>query len=626
VKIGPYEVLGQLGHGGMGVVFRVRAPDGRERALKLLQRVDAGAVARFARERRLLASFGEEQGFVPLLDAGTAPEGAFFVMPLMTGGTLRQRLDKGALGLDATISLGLALARALGLAHERGVVHRDVKPENVLFGAPGESRPLLADLGLAKHFDRGAPGASASVALSTSGVVRGTAGYMSPEQATDSKGVGPPADVYALGAVLYECLAGRPALHGSSVLEVLARAASGVVEPIGRPEVPASLEAAVMKALAKDPARRFSDGARFEQALRRPVRPRRVVAPLLLGAGLSAVALIALAAWVVAREPVPGAPPGGLPAAPAAPLVTPRTPSAPPGVRAAAEQALEAAKEKFLRQDFDGSIVECGKAIALDPGWALPWAKRGHVRGMRGDLDGAIADLTKAIELDPSDALAWVDRSCARGNRRDVDGSIADATRATELDPRNAAAWSNRAGALLKKGNNDDAAWRDIERALELDPADAHALSYRGLIRGDRGDNEGEIEDHTRAIELEPRLADAWKRRGHARAVRHDWDGVEADCTRAIELDPSLAPAWNDRGSARASKEDWEGALADFRKAIEIDPRLAGAFYNLGSTCYGRGRGAEAIVALERYLELAPRGPEAADARRMLENARARVR
>jgi serine/threonine protein kinase len=168
VKVGPYEVLSELGRGGMGAVYRVRAFDGQEHALKVLFRSDADALTRFDRERRLLASLGEKTGFVGLLGAGTTPEGSFWLlMPLVPGGTLRTKLLGGPLGVEETIALGERLATALGQAHERGIVHRDMKPENVLFTASRE--PLIADLGLAKHFDRSTPGARQSVALTADG-------------------------------------------------------------------------------------------------------------------------------------------------------------------------------------------------------------------------------------------------------------------------------------------------------------------------------------------------------------------------------------------------------------------------------------------------------------------------
>src|SRR5581483_12298266 len=152
---------------------------------------------------------GAAEGFVPLLDAGDSPHGPWLVMPYVPGGTLRQRLARGPLSVAETVALGVELGRALGRAAAMGVVHRDLKPENVLFDAAGRS--LIADLGLAKHFEEGAPGASQSVSLSRDGTILGTAGYMAPEQLVDAKSVGPEADVFSLGAVLYACLAGVPA-------------------------------------------------------------------------------------------------------------------------------------------------------------------------------------------------------------------------------------------------------------------------------------------------------------------------------------------------------------------------------------------------------------------------------
>ncbi|MEZ0227655.1 MAG: serine/threonine-protein kinase, partial [Planctomycetota bacterium] len=202
-RVGPYEIVAPLGTGGAGTVFRARSADGREVAVKLLHRSDTEAFARFDRERRLLAELGEAQGFVPLLDAGASGGVPYIVMPLLAGGTLRKRLEGGALSIEETVRLGAELARALGRAHARGVVHRDVKPENVLFAHP--TRPLVADLGLGKHFAHEGLGRSAS--LSQTGAFKGTAGYMPPEQTRDTKSVGPPADVFALGAILHECLA-----------------------------------------------------------------------------------------------------------------------------------------------------------------------------------------------------------------------------------------------------------------------------------------------------------------------------------------------------------------------------------------------------------------------------------
>jgi formylglycine-generating enzyme required for sulfatase activity/serine/threonine protein kinase len=313
VKLGPYEVLREIGRGGSSVVLEGRAPDGRAVALKLLGSATPEALARFERERRLQSSLGEAAGFVPLLASGAVPQGVFLVMPLVPGGTLRDRLRSGALGVRETVALGAALGTALGRAHALGIVHRDVKPENVLFTAAGA--PLLADLGLAKHFRDGAPGASQSVALSVSGGFRGTAGYMAPEQIADPSRATGASDVFALGAILHECLTGRPVFEAESVVELLVRNESARPEPLAGacPGAPRGLVAAIERALARAPGDRFPDGASFARALvtdEPAPRPRSRAA--LGGAALSlvlGVAGFALFPRPRTREPAPPPPP-----------------------------------------------------------------------------------------------------------------------------------------------------------------------------------------------------------------------------------------------------------------------------------------------------------------------------
>ena len=441
VKLGPYEVLETLGKGGMGIVFRVRSPAGDEAALKLLMRADTATFASFERERRLLASLGDADGFVGLLDAGTSPEGIWLVMPLVPGGTLRKRLEKGPLGVEETVALGIERARALGAAHARGIVHRDVKPENVLFTASG--RALLADLGLAKHFDRAAPGGSQSLSQTTQGAVKGTVGYMAPEQLEDARSVEPPADVFSLGAVLYDCLAGRPAFAGDTVLELIERLERGVVEPIGRSDVPRWLERVVMQALAPDPRDRFADGGSLARALVAGKRSRRALPRVL---GLAAVLCAAgLAAFATApRRGAPGS--SRLSPPPRSLLAT--------GSESERAAELDSRGRAHTRKgELADAIADLTRAIELDPLLASAWANRGVARYRSGDRDGALADTSKAIELVPGLAEAWSIRSGARIDKGDLDGGIRDATRAIELDPGRSGAWSNRGAARLYKGD-----------------------------------------------------------------------------------------------------------------------------------------------------------------------------
>jgi WD40 repeat protein len=305
VNVGPYEVVAEIGRGGSGVVFRARAPDGRDFAVKLLAKPAVSrtgatppssdsAFVRFERERRLLAELGEEQGFVPLLDAGDSPRGPWIVMPFVPGGTLRDRLRRGPLAVPEVVELGKSLASALGRAHARGIVHRDVKPENVLFTADG--RPLVADLGIAKHFQE--EGHGASVSLSQTGEIRGTIGYMAREQMQDAKSIGPASDVFSLGAVLYECLAGEPAFEGETLVGIMSRVERGDFVPLRerRPDVPPPLARAVERALHREPLRRWADCAAFARGLEgKHGAPRPLMLAALGGVAISAGLVVAFA-------------------------------------------------------------------------------------------------------------------------------------------------------------------------------------------------------------------------------------------------------------------------------------------------------------------------------------------
>jgi tetratricopeptide (TPR) repeat protein len=631
VRIGPYEVLGELGRGGMGVVYKVRTSNGLEAALKLLTAMDEASFARFERERRLLAVLGEEQGFVGLLDAGTSAEGAWLLMPFVPGGTLRKRLEAGPLGVAETVAVGAELARALGAAHARGIVHRDVKPENVLFTASG--RPLLADLGLAKHFDSLAAGGSKSVILTERGAFKGTAGYLAPEQIVDAAKAGPPADVFALGAVLHECLSGQPAFSGATVLDVLARLNSGTVEPLR--DVPPWLEETVMRALALDPRARFPDGDALAEALRtghgasqgevaRAGGRRGVLLPIVAGATLGGLVLAVALGRTAPRgvdveKPVPHE---------RVEIVRPKP--APPSPEAneasrSSREIHEIVAERLGKGELETALSSMNREIERDPTVPMAWLNRGAVRARLGELDGAIADATKAIELDPEFALAWAKRGALRGEKHDPDGAISDEEKAIALEPALALAWMDRGGVRGVKGDFDGAI-ADETKAIELDPSLAMAWVNRGCARAYKGDFDGAISDENKAIELDPDVAMAWANRGAARGNKGDRDGKIADENKAIELDPSFAVAWVERGRAWLDRGDWDKAIADETKGIELAPNLASAWANRGAARGNKGDIPGAIADMERALALEPDGPYAAQVRAHLADARKRLR
>ncbi len=625
-RAGKYELLSEIGRGGMGVVYRGRSPEGRAVAVKVMMAPDREAVAAFERERRLLWSLTQADGFVPVLDAGEDGGSRWLVMPLLEGGTLRDRL-RGAFPPDEAVALVRRLAESLGRAHERGIVHRDLKPENVLFTREGE--PLVADLGLAKHFRRDVLGASGSVAISAPGTIVGTPGYMALEQVEGARHVGPQADVFALGVILHECLAGGRPFLAQGFLSYIDELKRGPPALAGR--VPGWLAAVVARALATDPGERFVDARTLARALAGRGEGERARPSPWLRVGLAIGTVLLAAAGIAAALVRPGSgrsPPEGAGESASA-LVRESEAAFDRGdnVRAVAlatraiERDGKLARAWAIRGaargaqgDWQGDVADSKRAIELDARLGMAWVNRGVARGSMGDLDGEIADETRAVEIDPGLTLAWVNRGAARGLKGDWEGEIADETRAIELAPGLATAWSNRGAARAAK-RDWDGAIEDQTRAIELEPRLARAWVNRGSARGSKHDADGEIEDETRAIELAPGSVSAWTSRGAARGDKGDWDGEIEDETRAIELDPGFAQAWCYRGRARARKGDLAGAIADETRAIELVPGYAAPWKIRGIARSRTPDRAGARADFLRFVDLAPGDPEAAKTR-----------
>jgi eukaryotic-like serine/threonine-protein kinase len=270
-----YEVLEVVGEGGMGVVSKaLQIGLGRLVALKQIRpEFLAGwdGVARFRRESEAAARL-RHPNIVPIYDVGWWAGVPYYSMEYVEGGTLRDRLADGPIDPRASARLVETLARAVQHAHDAGVVHRDLKPGNVLL-APDLGCPKISDFGLAK-LDNDA-------SRTRSGAILGTPGYMAPEQAAgDSSRVGPSSDVYALGAILYEALTGRPPFQASTILETLelVRAAEPTPPRQLRGNIPRDLATVALKCLEKSPDRRYVSAGTLADDLRRHLDGEPIVA------------------------------------------------------------------------------------------------------------------------------------------------------------------------------------------------------------------------------------------------------------------------------------------------------------------------------------------------------------
>ncbi|HMA19588.1 MAG TPA: protein kinase, partial [Gemmatimonadaceae bacterium] len=259
-----YDIEREIGAGGMATVYLARdIRHDRPVALKLLN-PELGAVLgveRFLAEIRVTANL-QHPNLLPLFDSGEAEGLLYYVMPFVEGESLRNRLEREKqLPVDEAVRISVAIANALDYAHSHGVIHRDLKPENILLQS---NQPVIADFGIALAVSK-----AGGNRITQTGLSLGTPQYMSPEQATGDRVIDGRSDIYSLGAVTYEMLTGEPPHIGSTSQAIIARVLTDKPRPMrsSRPAIPEHVEAAVMHALEKLPADRFSTAHEFAEAM-----------------------------------------------------------------------------------------------------------------------------------------------------------------------------------------------------------------------------------------------------------------------------------------------------------------------------------------------------------------------
>jgi hypothetical protein len=311
VAIPDYEVLGELGRGGMGVVYQARQLSlNRFVALKMVLaggHARPSELVRFLAEAEAVAAL-QHPNIVQIFQTGTHQGLPWFSLEFCPAGSLAQRLVGGPLPAREAAGFVEVVVRAVQAAHARGIVHRDLKPANVLLAADGT--PKVADFGLAKRVEGGG-------GLTGSGAALGTPGYMAPEQAGGADTAGPAADIWALGAILYECLTGRPPFRAATPLATIHLALTESPLPPSRlrPGVPRDLETICLKCLQKDPKKRYLSALALAEDLNRFTAGEPILArpepfleklwrrtrrrPVMAAAVVAAVLLTVAVVWAV---------------------------------------------------------------------------------------------------------------------------------------------------------------------------------------------------------------------------------------------------------------------------------------------------------------------------------------
>ena len=589
-----YTIERELGRGGMATVYL--AGDVKHRrtvAIKVLRPELASLLGpdRFLREVEIAARLNHPH-ILALYDSGDADGFLFYVMPYIAGESLRNKLEREQqLSVDEALGITRQVASALAHAHAHDVIHRDVKPENILLH---EGEAMVADFGIAL-----AVSAAADGRLTQTGITVGTPAYMSPEQAASERALDARSDVYSLGCVLYEMLAGEPPYTGSTAQALIAKR---LVDPVPavrrlRAAVPVGVEQALTKALAKVPADRWASAVAFAEALTAPARPRPPSVAVLPFLNLSADPENEYFADGITEDVV-------------AHLSKIRA------LKVISRTSVMAFKQR------EQSLKEIG--ARLDAAALL----EGSVRRV-GDRVRIVAQLIDA----ETDRHLWAetyDRQLTDvfAIQTDVALHIASALKA-ELSPDEKSRLHKeptsdlQAYQLYLQGRHCYTRYTEegtrkgleyFEQAIAKDPEYALAYAALAMVYTELGEAGALRPDEAyarakaasaKALALDSGLGEAHCMLAFIKAVcDFDWLGAEEEFKRALALTPNSADTYDLYGRMCLALERNEEALALERRAQELDPLAHRA--DVARTLLRMGRHAEALQAATRAIEFDP--------------------
>lgn len=662
-RLGKFVKVALAGQGGMGAVWKCFDLQlQRWVAVKLVEGISDEIAVRVLREAQVAARL-QHPNIVQVHEVGRYDNVNVIVMQFVQ----QQPMEWGKVPLRRTLELARDVVRAVQYAHQEGIIHRDIKPGNILIDASG--RPYVTDFGLAKE---------AEANKSRTGKVVGTPAYMSPEQAR-GEAVDARTDVYGLGATLYEMVTGRPPYEGRSVVEILSAVAQedSVSPKKVRPEVPWEVEAIISTAMARDVRRRYQTAGEMADDMDRYLRGEPILArqaglgyrirkfvskhPWLVASVVLVVALVAYLFndWRAARKKFEQA---ERETDPARRLVLYQEAAAWIAEAASKAQAMEGAvkADAAHAQKYQKGLEEWAKVGALVRAGRVQEAKRAAAKA-REQFEQANANVEKAA------AHHMIGR-CLQ-----IEGRLADAQKSWERALMLDAAYEPAVLELAKLLMGEYFLARGLpgvtlnEGAVEfsaLPPETEEQASLRGraeqLLVKLTGASEGhfgaglrlmgrgeypgaakafaayttaeawDAEVHTlyavcqyfvrnfaeaaeaagKAIALEE-TAGRYHWRGLARQARGDLDGAIADYTKSLELNPRFDGAYMNRGLARQAKGDLDGAIEDFGRAIAINPKLDAAYLNRANARQTRGDSAGAFRDYDKAIEVNPKLYEA---------------
>jgi len=625
-----YRILEPIGAGGMGEVYRAHDLHlDRDVAVKVILRgsfADATARERFRREAHVLSRLSHP-GVATIFDFDTQDDVDFLVMEYVPGGTLQSRLERGPLELAELTRVGAEIGDALEDAHRRGILHRDLKPGNVVLTASGT--PKILDFGLAGLLNQ----AHTATDLTRPGTILGSLPYMAPEQLRgdpdDSH-----TDVYAYGVVLYEMATGRRPFEKDRPEALMFEILHATPRPprSHRPEIPGELERLIESCLSKEPSTRPASAADVSQALRRiGDEIRRGVAPEPPPGVIRSLAVLPLDN--VSRDPAQEYFADGMTEALISDLARLKALRVISRTSAMKYKGLQRALPDIARElnvdaILEGSALLVGKRVRVTVRLVSArtddtiWSDRydGDLEDVL-DLQNRVAGtVAKEIEvhLTPKEATRLAKRQTVnpeahveylKGRHtysgtspQAIELSVRHFRRALELDPAFALAWAGLAECHIVRAGRGmappaeafDEARAAARKALDLDDSVAEAHSALGMIAAHEQDLPGGIQYLRHAIELNPGLASAHHQLGRLYYCTERHAEAQAEMLKALSLDPLSMVIHTTVGDAYYYAREYERSLVYYRKAIELDPRFDGAHTDLARSLEALGRFDEA--------------------------------
>jgi serine/threonine protein kinase/Tfp pilus assembly protein PilF len=633
-RLGTYQILGPLGAGGMGEVYRAKDHRlGREVAIKVLPADVASSpdrLARFEREARTVAGLNHPN-IVTLFTVEDSDGIRFLTMELVEGQTLSTLIEPGGLPLPRILELAIPLTDALVAAHEKGVIHRDLKPGNVM--VTREGRVKVLDFGLAKMTGSGAGvseqtlSATASSPVSSEGQVVGTVPYMAPEQLR-GEAVDARSDLFSLGTILYELSTGRRPFRGATNVEVSSSILRDAPEPLGRvrSDLPADLERVASRCLEKSPEKRFQGAAEVSHELRRLRKVLERGERWERASGqVASIAVLPFANR--SREAEDEYFSDGLADELLNVLgkikglrVTARTSSF--QFKGTTDDIASIGAKLDVASILEGSVRKAGRRIRV----SVQLVRVSDASHLWSETYDRLLEDIFAVQDDIAQSVVKELRTTLLGEEAGSDAGaeakadVAQAAKGRATDPE-AHRLYLQARYLIDRMTREDMtkAIEYLKEALKLDPNYALAWSELGfaytrevgfgwvpVVEGFEGFGRAR-ESVARALALEPDLPEAHAQMAWIQMYRdRDWRGAEASYARALSLAPGNALALSGAGVLAYDLGRLEESVGLYRRALEQDPLSSATYNRLGLALLRLDRFEEAEAAFRKALELAP--------------------